>query len=70
MWFEVNLADSLDIIDEWHRNMYKEKIPEFQNIKDNLAPLPMEDLRREIKEDLARRPDEDASILIGFTSYM
>lgn len=29
MWFEVNLKDALDIIDEWHKAMYKKKIPEF-----------------------------------------
>lgn len=29
MWFEVNLKDALEIIDEWHKAMYKKNIPEF-----------------------------------------
>lgn len=33
MWFEVNLKDALDIIDEWHKAMYKKKVPEFENLK-------------------------------------
>ena len=27
MWFEVNLKDALDIIDTWHKAMYKDNIP-------------------------------------------